>query len=76
MVGAIASGAVVIGAVVVAFYKKLRSGVKKDFEPVLKENERLRQELEERFKYPTFAKDAIELTEMAAQRKSRICVSN
>lgn len=73
MVGAVVAVLSLFGAIGVAALRKLRrsieSSIREQFEPLRLQNERLRDELENRFRFPAYARDVIELSELATNRK-------
>ncbi|MBD0377155.1 MAG: hypothetical protein ICV51_16195 [Flavisolibacter sp.] len=69
MIGAITGILTAFSTFLLFLYKKWEKAISKKFDPILQENQKLRQDLEERYRYPQFAKDAISLTEIGAERQ-------
>lgn len=54
-----------------AIWRLTRGAIAREFEPIRQQNDRLRDELDRRFKIPEFASSVVELTDRAAQEKIR-----
>lgn len=73
MIGSLVAVLTLFGAVGVTGFRSLRRGIeaniREQFEPLRLQNERLRDELESRYRFPTYAKEVIELSEVATTQK-------
>ncbi len=66
MVGAIA---IPVGAMIAELYRRLMNGIRSEIKPLQEQNQWLKDQLDVRLQLPTFARDAVELTEKGAERR-------
>lgn len=58
-------------ALMAGVWKLIRGTIVKEFAPIREQNDRLREELDRRLRFPEFASGVVELTDRAAQEKIR-----